>query len=184
METKKFMNVETFRQNGKFLGYVFTTQEREEVAIIVKESQGDIIATEVDVLSIANCERITMMDETETWRWRLSAEVLHTLFIHFCPQGTEEDKNVFLYGDEGHVMNEENRWKSKHYFFSDEITNDLFDRIGKWDEVIEQAAEDPDNRNYYEFLINAGKRKFKICVVDDDYSARLCYFEELKKESA
>ncbi len=63
----------------------------------------------------------------------LPVAIKEDVFKKICPDGTNEEKNIFLYGkDEGSKINDFKNWIVEHNICTPEITMEVFKKIGPW----------------------------------------------------
>ena len=79
---------------------------------------------------------VTMRCETETTWEKLNIRIRQFLFYDLKPNGTEEDKNLFVYGEKkGTEINEENKWADSHKVYDRKTTIRLGNELGHFEKV-------------------------------------------------
>lgn len=104
----------------------------------------------------------------------LNIPELKFLFSYLFPQGTEEDKIMFLNEEEEALrLIDERHWAEEHRVYSLEITMRLMELVGRWDRVISSRSvsrmRGTGYRNIF-YRLQCGEKQYEVEVRANCYS--------------
>ncbi len=153
--------------------------------IRIEELNGNIVYFRVRDYDMTTVERIDppaeMKNERQVYWKDLSINIKESYFDYLYPEGAEEERNIFVYGDEkGRAINERNKWADSHMVWNRETTLYLARKLGRFSDVkFLKTITSPAGRGYndYLFLID---NHWQVKVFGDSAPKGQCYLTEIK----
>lgn len=128
---------------------------------------------------------VTMRCETETTWEKLNIKIREFLFYDLKPNGTEEEKNLFVYGEKkGTEINEENKWADSHKVYDRKTTIRLGNELGRFEKVEFKSSVkrvNPRKATDINYLID-GNKYVTITVESDKITYKIRDYTNVLKE--
>lgn len=125
----------------------------------------DAVVTKIDATALEN-SRVIPWEEVNT-----AVKAYH--FEALFPNGTESEKNLFVYGDEkGRQINAENEWADAHKVYSRDVTLQLKAELGQFSTVrfLREVVYAPGTG--YRAYIYVVDEKWQVTVDAGEYDSR------------